>query len=171
MRHISPSTTMCELAGQQITPEQWGGQACAQFFTVDVADAHGAAAVWIADPLRYHADFLGAHTWSVIAGADGCLHPQAAKLAVEVLAERLAAEAGIITTVVHAVGLETSPAGPAFAVIVHAPYTAGESFDQWLQRCGWPIMATVVNITDPGTYNSPYLYREVAQRISVHQPG
>jgi hypothetical protein len=47
---------------------------------------------------------------------------------------------------------------PCWAVSFRTDVLAGETLAQWHQRIGWPVIATVINTTDPGTFNSPYLF-------------
>lgn len=44
----------------------------------------------------------------------------------------------------------------AFSISV--PYQAGETVVQWVDRIGWRVIATLINATDPGTFNYPYLF-------------
>ena len=44
------------------------------------------------------------------------------------------------------------------AFSIHTDYREGETVAEWIDRIGWPVIATLTNATDPGTFNYPYLF-------------
>ncbi|MFZ2527645.1 MAG: hypothetical protein WAX14_08330 [Rhodococcus sp. (in: high G+C Gram-positive bacteria)] len=48
-----------------------------------------------------------------------------------------------------------------FLVVLQTTVPSGTQFHDFYDRTAWPFVATMVNITDPGTFNSPYLFSEI----------
>jgi hypothetical protein len=49
-------------------------------------------------------------------------------------------------------------------------YREGETYEAWLDRIGWPVIAELINCTDPGTFNHPYLFSAILyHEIGVKQ--
>lgn len=41
------------------------------------------------------------------------------------------------------------------------PLGNAETYDAWFDRIGWPVIATLINATDPGTFMFPYLFSAI----------
>lgn len=128
-------------------------------------DDHKAIVVW-REPLQFHIDWnSGEHyfdtaprvnQWSQLADSDGWL-TDSAELK---LAERLTGylrKAGIDDADVFTTGYNGEDE-PTLTFEIVTPYRAGETFDSWFERIGWPVAATLINVTDPGTFMAPYLF-------------
>lgn len=50
---------------------------------------------------------------------------------------------------------------PSVTFEVVTDYSEGESYESWFDRIGWPVVATLINCTDPGTFNFPYLFSRI----------
>lgn len=70
------------------------------------------------------------------------------------LAELIQKQAGK-TVQVHS-GSSGDEPNVSFEVVTD--YRDGETYQQWLDRVGWPVVATLINVTDPGTFMSAYLF-------------
>lgn len=116
-------------------------------------DDHKAIAVW-RESLAFHIEYNGAR-WSDFADSDGWL-TSSAELA---LATRLTSHLakGGIEADVYTTG-HNGEDEPTLTFEVVTAYRAGETYKSWYDRIGWPIVATLINVTDPGTFNSPYLF-------------
>lgn len=116
-------------------------------------DDHKAIVVW-RESLAFHAEWNGAR-WSDFVDSDGWLTGSAQLK----LAQRLTAyllKAGIEADVYT--GMHDGMDEPNLTFEVVTAYRAGETFKSWHERTGWPVVATLINVTDPGTFMSPYLF-------------
>lgn len=111
-----------------------------------------AVITWV-ENLQFHAECIGPDHpgWWY----DGWLTPAAEDALAKRLAELIAQQGKVSTPVfsVHYCGEE-----PNVAFEVVTDYRDGETYEQWLDRIGWPVVATLINVTDPGTFNSAYLF-------------
>nr|WP_296774800.1 hypothetical protein [Rhodococcus sp. (in: high G+C Gram-positive bacteria)] len=126
-------------------------------FTVVVAD-RGDDTVYIefVEPTAFHRDREPA-LWSTLVDHDGELTAPSESRLVEHLGNLVRTR---ISDPNFSVDSEPSLGGDeqeVLGVSYSAAYTAGETFDQWWERIGWPIIAETINVTDPGTFNAPYL--------------
>lgn len=126
-------------------------------FTVVVAD-RGDDTVYIefVEPTAFHRDREPA-LWSTLVDRDGELTAPSESRLVEHLGNLVRTR---ISDPNFSVDSEPSLGGDeqeVLGVSYSAAYTAGETFDQWWERIGWPIIAETINVTDPGTFNAPYL--------------
>ena len=142
-------------------------------FLVEVAD-DGHADVEITEPLAFHAelaqsdeqqsgsDYRGV-AWRTLTDENGYLTSDAtAKVAAE-LARLITSETGLTLDVVHEPDRELEDL-PSVGLSVRTDYRPGETVQQWTDRVGWPVIATVINVTDPGTFNCPYLFSAILYR-------
>lgn len=53
---------------------------------------------------------------------------------------------------------------PSWAVSIRTDYSPGETVASWHARIGWPTVATIVDVIDPGTFNTPYLFSAMLYR-------
>lgn len=118
------------------------------------AYARQAAVVWI-EPLELHAERIGPR-WGSLVDDGGHLLPGVEGALVDRLANLLPASAA--GSVINTVDDYAEADRPAVRIEIATNYHDGETFDRWFDRVGWPVVATLRNITDPGTFNSPYLF-------------
>lgn len=116
-------------------------------------DDHKAIVVW-REPLQFHIEFNGAR-WSDFADSDGWL-TGSAELGLAARLTSYLAKAGIEADV-YTTGFNGEDE-PTLTFEVATAYRAGETFDSWYGRLGGPIVATLTNVTDPGTFMAPYLF-------------
>ncbi|MBO0676823.1 hypothetical protein JRC04_05040 [Mycolicibacterium sp. S2-37] len=65
---------------------------------------------------------------------------------------------------------DTGSDEPCVTFEIVTGYEDGETYEAWLERVGWPVRATLINCTDPGTFMFPYLfsrilYHPIAQEV------
>lgn len=53
---------------------------------------------------------------------------------------------------------------PEVCFEVVTDYRDDETYEAWLDRIGWPVIAELINSTDPGTFNHPYLFSAILYR-------
>lgn len=126
-------------------------------FTVVIAD-NGESTVYIefVEPLAFHKE-REPKLWSALVDSGGSLTAAADARLVEYLGNLVRQR---VSDQNFSVDSEPSLGGDeeeVLGVSYSAAYTAGETFDQWWERIGWPIIAETINVTDPGTFNAPYL--------------
>jgi hypothetical protein len=128
-------------------------------FAVEVSDEGNRATLIFNEPLAFHADLAKRYTpeeWKTRTDADGELTAEFE----EVLLERLRGYLwDVLPSVPEYIG--TTDGGdyePNFTIEISADYLEGETFDQWHARIAWPIIATLINVSDPGTFNKPYWF-------------
>lgn len=120
-------------------------------------DNEGHADIVFVDTLAFHAERLG-EDWAVVSDKNGYLTSKAGEWIASALAAMLRERAGIESPdVAYAEGLEYDDE-PSYALSIRTRYSDGETFESWLDRVGWPVIATVTNASDPGTFNHPYLF-------------
>jgi hypothetical protein len=117
-------------------------------------DDHKAIIVW-REPLAFHIEWNGAR-WSEHADSDGWLASSAELQFANRLTDYLR-RAGVDDADVYTEGYNGEDE-PTLTFEVVTPYRAGETFKSWFDRIGWPVVATLTNVTDPGTFMSPYLF-------------
>lgn len=128
-------------------------------------EEHQAIIVWV-EPLAFHAVYNGptdhpAHAgypawstpdnWTRHAQESGWLTGPAVRAIVARL-QGFIGDKGSVGV------LESGDDEPVIAFEIATTYRAGETFEQWYNRVGWPIVATLINVTDPGSFMSPYLF-------------
>jgi hypothetical protein len=124
------------------------------------------AVIEFRESLAFHADSAqqkeqrghpGAHLWAELVDKGGYLTSDAAyKVAVEM--SRILDNAGVKNVQVeYASGLEYDDEA-SMALSFVSSYSDGETYAHWHDRIGWNIVACVINATDPGTFNFPYLF-------------
>ncbi|QDM58027.1 hypothetical protein SEA_BOMBITAS_195 [Mycobacterium phage Bombitas] len=122
--------------------------------------------VWV-ESLAFHAEFNGPRQyvatssyfvdkampdhWSAHVDADGWL----TRAATDAIVARLQGYIGDCGKVYE---LEYGGDEPNITFEIVTSYEDGETFDHWFDRVGWPIVATLRNVTDPGAFMSPYLF-------------
>ncbi|MFT7021381.1 MAG: hypothetical protein ACJA07_000458 [Rhodococcus sp. (in: high G+C Gram-positive bacteria)] len=123
-------------------------------FTVVIADS--TVNIEFVEPLAFHKE-REPKLWSTLVDSDGSLTAAAAARLVEHLGNLVRQR---VSDQNFSVDSEPSLGGDeeeVLGVSYSAAYIAGETFDQWWERIGWPIIAETINVTDPGTFNAPYL--------------
>ncbi|AEK09589.1 hypothetical protein LITTLEE_212 [Mycobacterium phage LittleE] len=115
--------------------------------------------VWV-EPLVFHAGWNNHRKWqarpaidrwSRYVDADGWL----TRAAADAIVARLQGYIGDCGKVYE---LEYGGDEPSITFEIVTEYEDGETFDHWFDRVGWPIVATLRNVTDPGAFMSPYLF-------------
>lgn len=128
---------------------------------VDVEEHH-AVIVWT-ETLAFHAAYngpakgwyaSGEDDWASLVDGDGWLTPDA-ETSLQVRLAALLPPAAIGATVFIA---DPRNDEPSITFEVTTDYIEGEAYEAWLDRIGWPVIATLINVTDPGAFNSPYLF-------------
>lgn len=158
-------TLVADLADRGINPAE-SPYDC--LLEVDVEEHH-AVIVWT-ETLGFHAEYNGrreypaAHgypawstedSWSPLVDEHGWLTPDAETALQIRLAELMPTEAHGATVFIA----DPRDDHPNIVFEVVTDYAAeGETYEAWLDRIGWPVIATLINVTDPGTFNSPYLF-------------
>ncbi|MEB3023352.1 MULTISPECIES: hypothetical protein [Mycolicibacter] len=125
----------------------------------------GTVDIIFCEPLRFHQELAdtdhrnigGAQyrPWSDFVNANGYL--------TDANSEKLVAELRKMTGVSD---IEHEPSAefedePSWAVSIRTDYRQGETIASWHSRIGWPVVAAIVNTTDPGTFNCPYLFSAI----------
>lgn len=132
-------------------------------------EEHNAVVVWV-EGLQFHAEYNGpreypAHAgygawtspdnWTSRVNSDGWLTGESERHLANRLNELLRDQGGAVVDVDT---VEYGGDEPNVAFEVVTKYREGETYQQWLDRVGWPVVATLINVTDPGTFNSAYLF-------------
>ncbi len=133
------------------------------YLEVDVANRF-AVVCWV-EELAFHAELARANphgvqgkSWDDLTDSSSGELTPAARDALIAELERLLKEQGIDAEIDDAEYLQGDDRNPAFGLEIATRFHEGETFGSWFDRVGWPIVATLINVTDPGTYNSPYLF-------------
>ncbi|MBM4574818.1 hypothetical protein GS896_27560 [Rhodococcus hoagii] len=50
---------------------------------------------------------------------------------------------------------------PGFAVVLHTQADPATAFRDYWDNTGWPFFALMINVSDPGTFNHPYLFAHI----------
>jgi hypothetical protein len=125
-------------------------------------DLEGYADIQIAEPLAFHAERAG-DAWRVLVDEGGYLTTAGAAKVVAELTRLITAATGLTVDIEHA-DYRQYDDEPTFGVSILTDYRPDETLQQWTDRIGWPVMATYINVTDPGTFGSPYLFDAVVNR-------
>lgn len=105
------------------------------------------------ESLQFHAEY--ADNWMQYTNDDGWLRPTVESRLANRLNELIRDQAGVIVDVDLS---ENNQDEPNITFEVVTGYREGETYGAWLDRIGWPVVATLINVTDPGTFNSAYLF-------------
>lgn len=150
-------------------------------FRVEVSGDNGEnhAVICFVEPLRFHAELAQAdeerfshaatqtwHKWSELTDDDGYLTAESTEKITTELAAVITGENGgkiVDFDVSHADYLEFEDE-PTLGIEVGTTFGADETFESWFDRIGWPVIATIINATDPGTFNFPYLFSAILYR-------
>ncbi len=152
---LTGTELMSSFAGDRIDSVQLGADD--PRFAVEVSEeTPGFASVVFNEPLKFHADLAKRFTpdeWAERIGETGWLNAEWEEKMIDRLRGYL--EKYGVTEIYSVDGGDYEP---NFTVEIGADYLEGETFDQWHERIGWPIIATCINVSDPGTFNSPYWF-------------
>jgi hypothetical protein len=131
------------------------------------------AIITFVEPLRFHAELAQAdeerfsessrqdwNTWASLIGGAGFLNDEPTDKLVAELQKLIDQHAGPDVTVERA-DYVAGDYEPALGVEFVTHFLPGETFGSWMDRIGWPVIATVNNATDPGTFNFPYLFSAI----------
>lgn len=157
-------TLVAELADHGVNPAEPPYDCLLEVDT----DERQAVIAWT-EHLQFHAEYNGPRElsspgygsvvtdddWSPLVYEDGWLTPDAKRHFADKLAVIIREQTG------HDLTVDTVDTGydePSITFEVVTDYRDGESYDAWLDRIGWPVVATLINATDPGTFNHPYLF-------------
>lgn len=145
------TTLVADLADQGVNPAE-APYNC--WIEVDT-ESRRATIVWVED-LRFHAD-----NRRLPLADDGWLKPEAYDELSAELESILQRHVGYGT---HAYASpDFGGDEPHVAFEVDTDYAEGETYGGWLERIGWPIVAALINSTDPGTFNYPYLFSAIEE--------
>lgn len=130
-------------------------------FAVEVAEpaeGDGVASIIFFERLEFHADLAQRFTpdeWRERTDADGELTGKFIDTLLDrmtgYLSEKVEGPLYVGTT-------EGGDSEPNITLEIGANYREGETFGEWFDRIGWPIIATLINVSDPGTFNAPYWF-------------
>jgi hypothetical protein len=120
------------------------------------------AVICFVEPLRFHAEHNG-NDWAPLVDENGALKLDVANRIADRLRDLIKSQGHVAVGVDLADYLEHDDE-PSFGLEIVTDYQKDETFQHWLDRIGWPAIATVINVTDPGTFNSPYLFGASALR-------
>jgi hypothetical protein len=148
---ISDSTTMADLADRGEFPDPADTR-----FVLEINTDLREAVIEFRESLTFHRGYNGA-AWSRLCDSNGYLTASAAARLAEQYSTILAHSGISGVTVTYASGMEFDDE-PSVALSFVSVFSPGETFDSWFARIGRPIIAEVINSTDPGTYNSAYVY-------------
>ncbi|MEB3023076.1 MULTISPECIES: hypothetical protein [Mycolicibacter] len=135
-------------------------------FVLEIDPDRNEAEIIFSDHLAFHAEYArqdeqsgrtADNPWASITDANGYLTDQAKSKLTGALSQLLADRGIAGVSTVYASGSEFDDA-PSYVVGFWSTFAAGETFDSWFSRIGWPIIAAVINSTDPGTFNWPYVF-------------
>ncbi len=151
-----------DLIGYDLTPDN------DPRFRVEVRDDEPYADIEFTEPLQFHRELMDRErsrfgngvTWSDIADANGWLTAESAARAVAELKRLLEERTKMSIDIERADHLEGDEE-PTLGVSIRTEYQLGETVDQWFGRAGWPIIAEIINVTDPGTFNCPYWFTKL----------
>lgn len=151
---MNADTLMADLADMGENPAE-APYAC----WIEIDRENSLAIVCWSEDLKFHAEYKG-DRWKERVDEDGWLTATAEGYIANRLAALIKKQAGV------AVEVDTIDYGgdePNITFEVVTDYQDGETYEHWLDRIGWPVVATLINVTDPGTFNSAYLFdmREV----------
>ena len=165
MTTIAPETPMAALAdrGEPLT------QPNEPYMYLEINRDEREAVICFTEPLAFHAELAqreessirGQRPWADLTDEHGYLTPeQQGKIGTE-LAKLIKGQTGVDATVYSESGWDDEPS-IGFEIVT--TYQDGETFNSWFDRAGWPIVATIINVTDPGTFNCPYLFSAILYR-------
>lgn len=161
---------MADCAGNMLAPIELGDDQYDRY-RVEVTDDGHADIIW-REELRFHRERCDADAesfgdrnsnyrpWSTYTEENG-----GSRWLTTENAEKLVAELRRLTKVDD---IDTTEDGDAdnwddandgyVAFSIRTDYREGETVSEWFDRIGWPVIAELVNCTDPGTFNHPYLF-------------
>ena len=148
---ISETTTMADLVDRGEFPDPADTR-----FLLEINTDQREAVLEFREALSFHRAHIGA-AWSRLCDANGYLTDTAAEQLAAEYSKILAAQGVHGVTVTYAAGLEFDDE-PSVALSFVSAFGSGETFGSWFTRIGRPIIAEVINSSDPGTYNSAYVY-------------
>lgn len=148
---IADSTPMVDLADRGEFPDPDDTR-----FVLEINTDQREAVIEFRESLSFHRD-RGGEAWFRLCDSNGYLTASSEARLAEQYSTILANRGVTGVSVTYANGLE-SDEEPSVALSFASTFTSGETFGSWFTRIGWPIVAEVTNSSDPGTFNSPYVY-------------
>ncbi len=148
---IADSTTMADLVDRGEFPDPADTR-----FLLEINTDQCEAVIVFREALTFHRGYNG-DAWSRLCDGNGYLTDTAAGHLAAEYSKVLAAQGVHGVTVAYADGLEFDDE-PSVALNFVSAYSRGEKFGSWFTRIGRPIIAEVINSSDPGTYRSAYVY-------------
>lgn len=153
-------TPMAELAdlGESLTDDD-------PRFLLEINTDSEEAVIVFTDYLNFHAElarddenkgYHHDHRWADLTDSAGYFTPGAAEKLAQAYSQLLVSRGVNGVSVYYASGQE-SDEEPSMVLEFVSRYTTGETYGSWFDRIGWPIVAEVINCTDPGTFNCPYV--------------
>jgi hypothetical protein len=126
-------------------------------FYLEIDAERQRAIICFVESLRFHAEYNGQDDWASLVTSHGFLTPETADRVAGRLQQLISKQGHVNVSVEHADYLEHDDE-PSLGLEIVTDYQDDETFDHWLDRIGWPVIATTINVTDPGTFNSAYLF-------------
>jgi hypothetical protein len=155
---IDIGTMMADLVDRGALPDPDDSR-----FYLEINTEERQAVICFVEPLQFHAEYNGPRPysakdyWAPLVTSDGYLKSDVSER-ISARLQRLISEQGHVSvSVEHADYLEYDDE-PSLGLEIVTDYRDAETFDHWLDRIGWPAIATTINVTDPGTFNSAYLF-------------
>lgn len=158
---ITATDTLVSLSGSQLSWTEIGLDDSR--FTVNIAESGDATIeIGFLEPLHFHKD-REPDLWATLVDSDGTLTHDAEERIVahlgDLVRQRISNSSFTIENLSGSTGDDEDVLGVSF----YTEYTPGETFGQWWDRIGWPIIAQTINVTDPGTFDAPYLLTDLAR--------
>lgn len=134
-------------------------------------EEHKAIIVWT-ETLKFHAELaqldeqrfsptVHHHKWSTLTDEHGWLTVEAQNNLEAELTKLLREKANLVGTDRTVWTENTDDNEPSVTWEIVTDYLPDETYEAWLDRIGWPVIATLINATDPGTFMFPYLFSAI----------
>lgn len=124
-------------------------------------DCDGTMKLSWTDSLQFHSEYMS-DRWAEMVDEDGYLTDEVAEAAVQSIEDALQSKHIELT---HDPAEEWDDE-PSIGITVYVDLPAG--LDTTLEVAydmAWEVIATLANMTDPGTFGSPYMYTEALRKL------
>lgn len=165
---ITGNTLMADLADRGENPADNDPR-----FLLEINRDSNQAVLCFVEPLAFHAELARAdeakgypavHRWADLVDSTGYLTDAAAEVLRGEISRLFVSKGGISTAQVDLAEHLQHDDESSVGVEVTTTYQVNETYNSWVDRIGWPIVATLIDITDPGTFNCPYLFSALLHR-------
>lgn len=134
-------------------------------------EQHKAIIVWT-EMLAFHAELARSdeekfsptvhhHKWSTLTDENGFLTVAAQDSLEAELTKLLKQKANLVVADQVVWTTDNGYDEPSVTWEIVTDYLPDETYEDWLDRIGWPVVATLINATDPGTFMFPYLFSAI----------